>query len=345
MEQYVGLDVSLKATSVCVVDGSGAVICESKVASGPESIASFVVGHAPSAVLVGLETGSLSSWLYHGLRARGLLAVCICARHAKPFLARYLNKTDRNDARGIADLMRFGAYKEVHVKDMETHAARALTGGRSRLVAMRRDLENGVRGQLKTLGLRLGEVSVGRFASRVRDLMGAHEVMRPVVEAQLAVHAELRRQIAALDRAERAAARHDPVCRLLMTADGVGKSVALAFKHTIEDPHRFRRSSSVGAYVGLTARRFSSGEVDYSGRISKRGDARLRSLLFEAAGVLLKRCTKPSALRAWGLRLERRIGLKKAKVAVARKLAVILHRMWLDGTPFRRTARSSVGAA
>lgn len=339
MEQYVGLDVSLKETSICVVDGSGQVICEGKVSSDVDAIASFVTRHAPSAGHIGLETGPLTTWLWHGLRARGLPAICICARHAKPFLKTQLNKTDRNDARGLAQLTRFGAFKEVHVKRLDTHVERGLLSGRALLVKVRRDVENQLRGQLKTFGLKLGQVSGGRFERRGHELIGANGMLWAVAEPLLAVRAELRKRIAALDRALSLAARHDPVCRLLMTADGVGKIVALGYKHTIEDPHRFRRSSSVGAYVGLTPRRFNSGEVDYCGRISKCGDTLLRSLLFEAAGVLLHRCAKPSALKAWGLWLARKIGLKKARVAVARKLAVILHRMWVDGTSFRRTAR------
>jgi transposase len=339
MEQYVGLDVSLKETSICVLDGSGKVICEGKVSSDVGAIASFVERHAPAAACLGLETGPLTTWLWHGLRDRGLPAICICARHAKPFLKTQLNKTDRNDARGLAQLMRFGAFKEVHVKSLDSHAERGLLTGRALLVKVRRDVENQLRGQLKTFGLKLGEVSGGRFEGRVRELVGANDMLRAVVEPLLAVRAELRKRIAEMDRALSVAARRDPVCRLLMTADGVGKVVALGYKHTIEDPHRFRHSSSVGAYVGLTPRRFNSGEVDYTGRISKCGDTLLRSLLFEAAGVLLHRCAKPSALKAWGLRLARKIGLKKAKLAVARKLAVILHRMWVDGTSFRRTAR------
>lgn len=341
MEQYVGLDVSLKGTSICVVDVSGEVVREGKVASDVDAIASFVARHAPAAVRLGLETGPLTTWLWHGLRRRGLPAICICARHAKPFLKTRLNKTDRNDACGLAQLMRFGGFKEVHVKGLDTHAERAALTGRALLVKMRRDVENQLRGLLKTFGLKLGRVSGGRFDARVRELAGAVDGLGGAIEALLAVRDALRRQIAQLERALLAAARHDPVCRRLMTADGVGAITALAYRHTIEDPHRFRHAASVGVYVGLTPRRFNSGEVDYTGRISKCGDAFLRSLLFEAANVLLTRCTKPSALKSWGLRLARKNGFKRAKVAVARKLAVILHRMWVDGTDFRRAVQAA----
>ena len=341
MEQYVGLDVSLKETAICVVDGSGAVVREGKVASEVGAIADYVERHAPWVRLIGLETGQLATWLVHGLRGRGLAVVCICARAAKAFLKEMINKTDRNDARAIARLMRIGMYKPVHVKSLETHAQRALLIGRGLLVKQRRDLENQLRGLFKTFGLKLGPGTGGRFELRVRELSAQEAMLQAVVEPLLAVRASLCTQIAEIERSLRQSARRDPVCRLLMTADGVGVITALAFKHTIEDPHRFRRSSSVGAYLGLTVRRFQSGEVDYSGRISKCGDSLMRSLAYEAAGVILTRCTKPSALKAWGLRLAKKIGAKKAKIAVARKLTVILHRMWLDGATFRRAGEAA----
>lgn len=340
MDQYVGLDVSLEETSVCIIDGTGRILREGKVASDVEAIAAYVSRHAPSAVHVGFETGQLSPWLWHGLREAGLPAVCVCARHAKAFLKAQLNKTDRNDARGLAQLMRFGAYKEVHVKQRQTHVARAALTGRALLVKQRRDLENQLRGLLKTFGLKLGKVSGGAFETRVRALVEGDAALLAALEPLLMVRIALRRQIAALDSRLRSEARRDPVCRLLMTADGVGAIVALSYRHTIEDARRFRHAANAGAYVGLTPRRFSSGEVDYTGRISKFGDAMLRGLLFEAANVLLTRCRKPCALKAWGLRLAARRGRRRATVAVARKLAVILHRMWIDGTPFRRTAQA-----
>lgn len=341
MEQYVGLDVSLKETWICVMDASGRIVCEGKVVSEVAAIAAFLEANAPRARRIGLETGPLTTWLWHGLRGLGFAVICICARHAKPFLKTRVNKTDRNDAQGIAELMRMGAFKEVHVKGLDTHERRALVTGRALLVKMRRDVENQMRGLLKTFGLKLGQVSGGRFDVRVHELAGGRAGLFAVIGPLLAVRAGLRAQIAGLDRLVSAQVRHDAVCRRLMTADGVGPIVALAYTCTIEDPHRFRRSASVGAYLGLTPRRFNSGEVDYSGRISKCGDAMMRSLLFEAAGVLMTRTSKWSALRNWGLRLAKKVGFKKAKVAVARKLAVILHRMWIDGTPFRRAAEAA----
>ncbi|MFQ5512782.1 MAG: IS110 family transposase [Candidatus Krumholzibacteriia bacterium] len=338
MEQYVGLDVSLKETSLCVIDGGGRIVGEGKVATEVATIAAFLAAPAPDARRIGLETGPLTTWLWHGLRGLGLSVVCICARDAKPFLKRRINKTDRNDAVGIAELMRIGVFKEVHVKGLDAHGGRALLASRALLVKLRRDVENQARGLLKTFGLRVGQASGGAFEVRVRALTGERPGLMAVIGPLLAVRATLLRQIAQLDRRVVAAVREDAVCRRLTTADGVGPIVAMAYRCALEDAHRFRRSTSVGAYLGLTPRRFSSGEVDYSGRISKCGDRMVRSLLFEAAGVLLTRSSKWSALRNWGLRLAKRVGFKKAKVAVARKLAVILHRMWIDGATFRRAA-------
>jgi transposase len=260
--------------------------------------------------------------------------ICIDARHAKAVLKMQINKSDRNDAIGIARIMQTGWFKEVHVKDIDSHSVRALLASRALLVKIKRDLENHVRGLLKNLGLVIGRAKFNVFAVRAEDLIeGRPELIaaiRPLLEARNAVG----QQVSELDRKVMKLARHDAQVRRFMTVPGIGPITALAFKATIDDPARFARSRSVGAYVGLTSRRHASGEVDWSGRISKCGDAMLRSYLFEAAGVLLTRVPKWSDVKAWGVKLAKRSGLRKAKVAVARKLAVILHRMWIDGTEF-----------
>jgi transposase len=330
MEYYVGLDVSLKQTSICVVDQAGLVAREGVVDSDPEAISAYVRSKAPNAVRIGLETGPTSTWLWTELKRLGLPVICIDARHAKAVLKMQINKSDRNDAMGIARIMQTGWFKEVHVKDIDSHSVRALLASRALLVKIKRD----VRGLLKNLGLVIGPAKFNVFAVRAEELIeGRPELVaavRPLLEARNAVE----RQVSELDRKVMKLARHDAQVRRFMTAPGVGPITALAFKATIDDPARFARSRSVGAYVGLTSRRHASGEVDWTGRISKCGDAMLRSYLFEAAGVLLTRVPKWSAVKAWGLRLAKRNGLRKAKVAVARKLAVILHRMWIDGTEF-----------
>jgi len=334
MEYYVGLDVSLKQTSICVVDQTGLVVREGVVDSDPEAISVYVRSRVPDAIRIGLETGPTSTWLWTELKRLGLPVICIDARHAKAVLKMQINKSDRNDAIGIARIMQTGWFKEVHVKDIDSHSVRALLASRALLVKIKRDLENQVRGLLKNLGLVIGRATFNVFAVRAEELIEDRPellaAIRPLLEARKAIE----QQVSELDRKVMKLARRDAQVRRFMTAPGVGPITALAFKATIDDPTRFARSRSVGAYVGLTSRRHASGEVDWSGRISKCGDAMLRSYLFEAAGVLLTRVPKWCAVKAWGARLAKRIGLSKAKVAVARKLAVILHRMWIDGTEF-----------
>jgi transposase len=260
--------------------------------------------------------------------------ICIDARHAKAVLKMQINKNDRNDAIGIARIMQTGWFKEVHVKDIDSHSVRALLASRALLVKIKRDLENHIRGLLKNLGLVIGRATFNVFAVRAEELIEDRPdlvaAVRPLLEARNAVE----QQVSELDRKVMKLARRDAQVQRFMTVPGVGPITALAFKATIDDPARFARSRSVGAYVGLTSRRHASGEIDWSGRISKCGDGMPRSYLFEAAGVLLTRVPKWSTVKAWGTRLAKRNGLRKAKVAVARKLAVILHRMWIDGTEF-----------
>ncbi len=334
MDQYVGLDVSLKETFVCVVDACGEVVCEKSVGTTPETIAKFIDKRAPSAVRIGLESGLLSTWLWHGLRALGLPVVCLDARHAASALKMRINKTDRNDAAGLAQIVRTGWYREVEVKSLGCHEVRAVLLARSRLVASRRDLENQMRGLLKPFGLLVGKVRGKGFEGRLRELIADAPAMAEVIDALLLARRALCAQIARLDVRVRALAKAVAPCRRLMTVPGIGPITALAYVTAIDDPGRFRNGRSVGAYLGLTPRRYQSGEVDRAGRISKCGDGLVRTLLFEAAGVLLTRVQRMSPLKAWGLRLAKRIGAKKAKVAVARKLAVILHCMWTDGTEF-----------
>jgi transposase len=334
MEYYVGLDVSLKQTSICVVNQTGLVVREGVVDSDPEAIAAFLRAKAPGAVRIGLETGPTATWLWTELKRLGLPVICIDARHAKAVLKMQINKSDRNDAVGIARIMQTGWFKEVRVKDLDSHAVRALLASRALLVKIKRDLENQVRGLLKNFGLVIGRAKFNVFAVRAEELIeGRPELVaavRPLLDARQAIE----QQVDDLDRKVQKLARHNAQVRRFMSVPGVGPVTALCFKATIDDPARFKRSRSVGAYVGLTTRRHASGELDWSGRISKCGDAMLRMYLFEAAGVLLTRVPKWSALKAWGTRLIKRNGLRKAKVAVARKLAVILHRMWIDGTEF-----------
>jgi transposase len=340
MDHYVGLDVSLEQTSVCVVGGDGKTLWQGKCASTPEALAATIRARAPAAVRIGLESGPLSSWHWHELRKLDLPVVCLDARHAKAALALQLNKTDRNDARGLAQIVRTGRYREVAVKSVDSQLVRSLLTSRVQLVRMRVDLANQIRGVLKPFGLIAGKGGGRAFAERVRSLV-AGGPLEPVAEALLAAWEAIGGQVAALSRRLVAMARQDQAVRRLMTAPGVGTLVALAYVSVVDDPQRFSRSSSVGAYLGLTPRRYQSGEEDYTGHISRCGDRLLRSYLFEAAGVVLHRVSKWSALKAWGTRLAKRIGTKKATVAVARKLAIILHSMLRDGSEFRWSVREA----
>jgi transposase len=334
MELFVGLDVSQNETSVCVIDGAGRTCWQGRCASTPEAIAATLAARAPGAVRVGLETGPLSTWHWHALNGLGVPVVCLDARHAKAALSLKVNKSDANGALGLAQIVRMGWFREVRVKSMASHRTRAVLVARAQLVAARVDLGNQMRGVLKTFGHVVGPALGRAFERRVEELAGDDPTLRPLMASLLAVWRSLREQVEALDRQLLRLARGNTTARRLMTVPGVGAITALAFLSTVDDPGRFAKSKSVGAYLGLTPTRYQSGEVDLSGRISKRGDPLLRTYLFEAAGTLMMRVARWSALKAWGVRLAKRAGLKKAKVAVARKLAVVLHRIWADGSEF-----------
>lgn len=341
MVHYVGLDVSLKQTSICVVNETGSIIREGVVDSDPDAIAAFVRSKAPEVVRIGLETGATSTWLWTELNRMGLPVICIDARHAKAVLKMQINKSDRNDAAGIARIMQTGWFKEVRVKDLDSHTVKALLASRALLVKLKRDVENQIRGLLKNLGLVIGRAKMNVFSVRATELITDRPELAAAVVPLFKAREAIEQQIADLDRKVMHLARINAQVRRFMTTPGIGPVTALCYLATIDDPTRFKRSRSVGAYVGLTTRRYSSGEIDWTGRISKCGDKMLRSYLYEAANVLLTRVAKWSALKSWGIRLAKRIGLRKAKVAVARKLAVILHRMWIDGTEFKWSSKEA----
>lgn len=334
MKQYVGLDVSQKETSVCVIDGTGQVIFEGKAKSEPGALTELLHKRAPYAERIGFETGAMASWLWHELRRVNLPVVCVDARHAHAVLSVRMNKSDQNDARGLAELVRVGWYREVKVKSERSQEIRAILVARSRLVSMRRDIENQVRSMVKEYGLTFKRAIGAAFRKQVIELLGEKHRLRTVIDPLLSIHAHICEQQWKFDDGVRRLARADETTQRLMTVPGVGAVTALAFRHTIDDPSRFQSAAKVGAYLGLTPRRNQSGETDTNGKISRWGDRLLRTYLFEAAAVLLHRTKKWSSLRAWGMKLAKRIGLKKAKVAVARKIALILHCIWVDGTSF-----------
>lgn len=338
MKQYVGLDVSQRETAVCVVDETGKLVFEGKAKSDPGALAELLRKKAPLAERIGFETGAMSSWLWHELKRIGLPVVCIDARHAKAVLSARMNKSDENDARGLAELVRIGWFKEVKVKSAESQQARSLLVTRSRLVEIRRDLENQIRGMLKEHGLLFERAIGSMFRRKLAEAVGDEHLLHEVIRPLLSIHEHVCGEQDTLDRRIALLARSDETTRRLMTVPGVGVVTALTFRHTIDDPSRFRSAATVGAYVGLTPRRKQSGETDSNGKTSKWGDRLLRTYLFEAAAVLLHRTKKWCSLKAWGLRLAKRSGMKKAQVAVARKLAVILHCIWVDGTTFEWSA-------
>ena len=332
--QYVGLDVALQKTAICVIDAQGQRCWEGVCSSAPEILIATLRNHAPQACRVGLETGPLAVWQWHRLRAAGLPVVCLHARHAKAALSLQLNKTDPNDAYGLAQIVRTGWYREVELKSMASYRLRLLIAARARHHRVRTGLYNQIRGLLKTFGVVLGRGKGGTFERLVVERMPEDPAVQLVVEALLRQWRSLHDEVRGFDRALQRAAREDATCQRLMTIPGVGPLTALAYVATIDDPRRFRHASDVGAYLGLTPRRYQSGAVDRSGSITKAGDTMLRSLLFEAAHVLLTRRGAACELRTWGQALIARAGLRRATVAVARKLAVVMHRVWIDGTCF-----------
>lgn len=336
MKHYVGLDVSIKQTAICIVDETGKIVREAKVATEPEAIVGLLSAAGLEYVRVGLEAGPMSQWVVAGLLEAGLPVVCVETRQMRAVLkAQQVNKSDRNDARGIAQMMWVGLYKPVHVKTLVSQQERMLLTSRKLLRDKLQDMENELRGTLRNFGLRVGVVSTGRFEARVQELVVGDPPLEAIVVPLLAVRRVLREQLAVLHKMVLDRVRSDRLCRRLMTVPGVGPVVALTFRATVDQPQRFARSKTVGAHFGLAPRRFQSGETDYDGRISRCGDAMMRTALYEAAQVLLTRTRKWSWLKAWGMQVARRRGGKKAIIALARRLAVILHRMWVDGTQFR----------
>ncbi len=338
MDHYAGIDVSLECSSVCVVDANGKIVREHKVASEPEALIAWFGSLELDLRRIGLEAGPLSQWLYAAMRAAGLAVELLETRHVRTALQAMPVKSDRNDARGIAQLMRLGWFRPVHCKSVAAQEMRALLTARKLIQTKLIDVEMSLRGILRGFGLKVGNTTPPRFAGRIQQLVAGHLTLEAVAAALLSAHEVLLREFNGFEKQLRTMARLDPRTRLLMSAPGVGPIVALTYVSAIDDPARFKSSKAVGAHFGLTPKKYQSGEIDVSGRISKIGDAAVRTALYEAAHVMLVRPVKGSGLKSWAMKLARRAGMKKAKVALARKLAVILHRMWVDGTSFVFTA-------
>lgn len=336
MSIYAGLDVSDKTTHICVVDADGKVLRRDVVASDPDALAKWLKRHCADLVRVVLETGPLSTFLYHGLVERGVAIECICARHAKGVLSARVNKSDVHDAEGLAQLARTGWYKRVHMKASATHIDRAALRIRAQLITARTSMANQLRGLLKLFGLRMGTARTpGRRAERLSAFYAQRPDLKALFAPLIASIEAIEEQLRASNRLLNDRAKADEVCTRLMSVPGVGPITALTFTATIEDPHRFARSEDVGAYAGLVPRRSQSGERNVSGHISKAGDPMLRKTLYEAANVALCQVKRPFALQEWGRKMAEAKGAKRARTAVARKLAALLHSLWLNETEFR----------
>ena len=342
MMHYAGLDVAVKETSVCIVDETGRVCRELKVPSHPDDLVHILTNPAWQIVRVGLEAGPLSQWLFSGLAEASLPVICIETRHTKAFLKAQVNKTDRNDARGIAQMMRVNLYRPVHVKTLTSQKRRALLTARKLLQEKAIALENDVRGLLRNFGLKVGTIGAVKFDERIRELVGSSQELSEIVEPLLAARRTLREEFTRLHRKLLSIVRSNETCRRLMTIPGVGPVVSLAFISTIDVPARFRNSRAVGPALGLTPVLNQSGESSRIGRISQCGDGMMRTLLYEAAQVILFRVKKWSWLKAWAMNVAKRRGRQKAIVALARRVAVIMHRIWSDGTEFRWTKEENI---
>ncbi len=342
MNHYAGIDVSLECSSVCVVDANGKILREAKVASEPEALIAWLRSSGLELERIGLEAGPLSQWLFAAMKVAGLAVELLETRHVRKAFEAMPVKSDRNDARGIAQLMRLGWFRPVHCKSMDAQEVRAMLTARKLVQSKLRDVENSLRGILRGFGLKVGKTTGREFAGRIEELVSGHPHLEMVAQALLAVRAALRKEFAIFEKQTRKMAGTDARTRLLMSTPAVGPIVALTYASAIDDPSRFKSSKQAGAHFGLTPKKYQSGETDYTGRISKIGDSSVRTALYEAAHIML---TKPlkgcSQLKSWAMRIAKRAGMSKAKVALARRLAVIMHRMLANGTPFNAAAAAA----
>jgi transposase len=324
------------------MDGSGKFVREAKVASEPAALIGWFGSLGLGLERIGLEAGPLSQWLYAAMREAGLAVELLETRHVRDAFKAMPVKSDRNDARSIAQLMRLGWFRPVHCKSMDAQEVRAILTARKLVQSKLLDVENSLRGILRGFGLKVGKTTPRSFAGRIRELVDGQPNLEAIGEALLSVRAVLQREFNAFERRVRAMARSNARTRLLMSTPAVGPIVALTYAAAIDDPARFKSSKQAGSHFGLTPKKYQSGETDRSGRISKIGDASVREALYEAAHIMLTKPVKHcSELKGWAMRIARRAGMNKAKVALARKLAVILHRMLANGTPFNPAAAAA----
>ncbi|WP_027522839.1 IS110 family transposase [Bradyrhizobium sp. Ec3.3] len=346
MDYYAGIDVSLECSSMCVVDANGKIVREAKVASEPEALIDWFRSLGFGLARIGLEAGPLSQWLYAAMKQAGLAVELLETRHASDAFKAMPVKSDRNDARNIAQLMRLGWFRPVHCKSMSAQEIRAMLTARKLIQAKLQDVENSLRGILRGFGLKVGKTTKRSFATRIGELVAGHPALEAIAAATLAVHMILLREFNGFEKRVRAMSLLDAKARLLMSTPAVGPIISLTYASAIDDPTRFTSSKRAGPLFGLTPKKHQSGETDYSGRISKNGDASVREALYEAAHIILTKPIKGCAqLKSWAMRIARRAGMSKAKVALARKLAVIMLRMLKDNVPFNPAAKATAAAA
>ncbi len=347
MKLSAALDTSSTKTAICMMNSrDGTIVFEASVLTDPAIIFEALAPHLPRLDKVGHEAGSVAPWLHRELVSLGLPMVLLEARQAAAALQAQRNKTDKNDARGLAHLVRAGWYRPVHVKSPESHKLRLLLAHRRTLKRKLLDIENEIRQSLKVFGLLVGpRVQRASFTARVRDLVAHDSLIGGITECMLRAWEALWADYKRLHDLLVQMVGRDELCRRFCAIPGVGPVTALTFKAAIDDPHRFSKSKTVGAHFGLTSRRIQTGtSIDIEGHISKCGDGEVRTVLYEAASAMLVRSKKWCGIKAWGVRIAAKRGHKRAVVAVARKLAVVMHRMWIDRSVFRFAAEDESAA-
>lgn len=335
MGYYVGLDVSMKETFICVMDKAGKIIKEGRSKTDPVEIADHLKKLKLDLTIAGIESGSLSQWLVDGLTKLSIPVICIDSRKMATIIALKVNKTDKNDARSIADAMRCEMYKRVSPKSKESLEMNTLIASRRLMVEQKVQLSNTIRGLLKTYGIRFGSCRENVFVKKVKELpLDGCSIAKEGIKRLLNCYEHLLEELEVTTKTIEEIAQKDEEIKRLMTIPGIGLITATSYKSEIDDPKRFKNARAVGAYLGMTPRQYSSGDTIKQGKISRCGSKEVRFLLNEAAAVVLSRSKQWSKLKAWGLKIQRKHGFKKGAMAVGRKLAVIMYRMLVDKTDF-----------
>lgn len=338
MKLFVGLDVSLENTAICVISEHGKIVREAQAASEPEALARWIRNLDGTIAVVGLEAGPLSQWLHRGMTEAGLSVVLIGDPAGEGCSEGDADQNGPTGCRRHCPPASSWLVPARPCKSVSAQEVRALLSARKAVQQGFITLELSLRGLLRNFGLKVGAISRGRFEHRIRELTADNPMLFAATEPMLRARASLRQELAGLERRVRQLAQDDPVCHRLISMPGVGAVVALTYRSAVDDPSRFASSKKVGPWVGLTPSRNQSGERDISGGITKARDINLRRALCQAATVMMHR-GRSTWLRTWAVQVVRRRGAKRATVALARRISVILHRIWTDGTTFRSEVR------